>query len=283
MKTHLQDKVHRYMDISLSNGLGSSWEERASFLLGPAFNQGETLYFMTAKDEVVGSVGVVLVEALQKGIVYITELRAKSKVEMNTLVTYALEIAKKSGASSIYLGIRNENHQLLSWVDNAHFEDSHDMIQLVNHVPQVCETTNTIHALDKKDASLYASITSDAFRDVPNGASLTTSEVNDMLDRGVDIGFSYDGTVVTGVYEVSMKDDVGWIDVIAIDTVKQGFGYGKNLLRALINKHLGQNAKTIRMLVADKNKKAYAMYIAHGFVEEKIFSSWFKYTNKGMI
>ena len=86
----------------------------------------------------------------------------------------------------------------------------------------------------------YMNIQNEAFKNSPNGGTIDEAEVKDYIVQYANnedlIGICSAEKKPCGIYELSIDENVGWIDTIGIAPSYQSKGLGKTLIVKCIEK-----------------------------------------------
>ncbi|MCK4260396.1 MAG: GNAT family N-acetyltransferase [Halanaerobiales bacterium] len=119
-----------------------------------------------------------------------------------------------------------------------------------------------------------------AFINSPNGAILTVEEMEEVVREYKEKPHLaqlclYDGEPA-GLFELTCKAQVGWIDVLGVDPAFQGQGIGKVLLKRSVELLHQSDMEEVKLYVMSTNERAMKLYTKHGFELEKVSSIWFE-------
>ncbi len=132
--------------------------------------------------------------------------------------------------------------------------------------------------LSEQNKKEYLVIYNDAFKEVPNGATLKEKEVEEYIKKADENNCYYIATMnndKVGFLQFNIQEDVGEFDLGLIKAVR-GKGYGKLLLETAISFLNEKKVAEISLIVITKNNVALDMYKKRGFKESELVSDWFE-------
>lgn len=243
------------------------------------FGKGGLFYFK--EEEVIAGISLVLKETKLIETAYIFDIKVNksekdSCIIVSKLINKAKNIAQTYGAKNIFLG--NKEETVLNILTSLGYKKSYTAILMTLDDRKARGETLDLIKLSNKNRHEYVKIYNKAFSNVPNGSSLSESEVEENLKK-IDENKCYfivslDGTSI-GFMDYEIKDGVGIFD-IGLCPEFRGKGYGKMLLETAIDFLNDKNVETISLIVISKNTLAHNLYIKRGFKEEKVISNWFE-------
>lgn len=259
-------------------------------------NSGNLFFSMWDKDEVIATLGVVLVAIPTREEVYLTGAALKpsqASIEgMKYLVDYCVGLAEPLPLK-IKMGVGPKLAWLMPYVESWGFSLKERMHHLsYAGVAQVCFSNHNLLKMIPlcHDHKLkYIEIHNRSFANVPNGGLITEDAVNEMLTNAntntastktwQGLLFSPEAQTYVGFYELKMKGEnleTGWIESIGVDDAFQGRGFGKKALLTCIYFLKNAGANQVELLVMDSNTRAESLYRSQGFELKQVFNNWFE-------
>jgi ribosomal protein S18 acetylase RimI-like enzyme len=260
------------------------------------FNDGSSIFILFHKGQIKGSMAAITKEISIKGEAFITDIYVRKEnilnedVYLNTemilqfLIEKVAEYCNICNARSVKIGIRESEAHLIPYINKLEFTHIYDAV-----VMRYKEEKNMVLKLEKDIELLplsilnsheYMNIQNEAFENSPNGGTIDEMEVKDYIVQYANnedlIGMCLYEKKPCGVYELSIDENIGWIDTIGIAPKYQGKGLGKALLVKCIKKLYEKNSEEVKLLVITSNDIAVTIYKEFGFQEEKVFSYWFE-------
>jgi ribosomal protein S18 acetylase RimI-like enzyme len=132
--------------------------------------------------------------------------------------------------------------------------------------------------LTEKNKNEYLRIHNDAFKEVPNGGSLTESKIDEYIKNTDDNNYFYiaiKNNEMIGILQFNIENQVGEFELGLIKEAR-GKGYGKHLLETAINLLNLREVVEINLIVITRNTLAYNMYKNRDFQESKLINEWFE-------
>jgi ribosomal protein S18 acetylase RimI-like enzyme len=266
-----------------------SFIEMNNIYASDTFNDGGSVFILFHKDEVVGSAAVITKEISIKGEAFVTDVYvSRENVEVNLcfLMEKIVEYCKVCTARSVKIGIRESETHLIPYIKAIEFIHIYDAVIMKHNrcVDKICGPYRKIElqSLSISNSREYMNIQNESFRNSPNGATIDELEVKDYIIRYANdeelIGICFAENTACGVYELSIDENVGWINTLGIDPIHQKKGLGSALIAKCIKKLYEQNLDEIKLLVITSNDNAVKMYKENDFKQEKVFSYWFEKT-----
>lgn len=253
------------------------------------FNDGNSVYILFHRDEIIGSAAVITKEISIVGEAFITDVYVSHEnVEMNLsfLMKKIMKYCNICSARSVKIGIRQSETYLIPYIKNIEFTHIYDaVIMKYNGDKNIQFKENAdveLKPLCILNSHKYMDIHNDAFKNSPNGATIDEAEVNDYIIHYANnhdlIGICFAEKNACGIYELSIDENIGWINTLGIAPCYQRKGLGSALVAKCIKKLYEQNLEEIKLLVITSNDTAVKMYKENDFKEENIFSYWFEKT-----
>lgn len=290
MSTLEKEELYNFIK-SIDLTYNKNYSEMVRTYESDVFNGGNNVLILFANDEIKGSMAVITKEIAIKGEAFITDIViGNENLERNLgiLIEKIIVECSKQNANSIKVGLRKEETQLIPFINKLEFNHTYDAVvmKFTGTKEKRLGSNENIELvpLSILNSKQYMNIQNEAFKDSPNGGTIDELEVMDYIVRYANnedlVGLCYFEKKPCGMYELSLYEDIGWIDTLAISTEYQNKGIGRLLLSSCIEKLWGKGAQEIKLLVINANDIAVKMYERNGFEEEKVFSHWFEKTLK---
>lgn len=277
------------------------------------FNDGDTVFIVIDSGKIKGSLALITKEISIKEEAFITDIYVKREngsneaeylnsksidlnieIVLRILIERAIECCNMCNATSIKIGIRKSEKHLITYINNLGFDHIYDAAVMRYKMDKnIVEVNNDIELrplciLNSLD---YMNIHNDAFKNSPNGSTINEVEAKDYIIQYASdedlIGICYVQNKPCGIYELSINNNIGWVDTLAIAPNFQSRGFGNSLIMKCLKKLYERNLDEVRLLVITSNDIAVNMYKGSGFEEERVFSYWFekkiKFSEKGCI
>jgi len=251
------------------------------------FMDGDNVFVLFDDGEVKGSVAVITKEIDIKGEAYVTDIYiGNENVEtiLSLLVNKVTELCNSLSAISIKIGVREGGIHLIPYINKLEFTHIYDVVVMkyIGDKDFVLKTNNNLKffPLCISNSHEYMNIHNEVFKNSPNGSSIDEVEVKGYIVQYANnkdlIGICYFGDKPCGIYELSIDENIGWINILGIAPIYQRRGLGKELLVNCIRKLYEINLDIIKLLVITSNDIAATMYKENGFEEERVYSYWFE-------
>jgi len=253
------------------------------------FNEGNNTFILFGNGLVKGSVAVITREISIKGEAYATDIHIENKdVDVETTLCLLLKevsnYCNSCGARVLKVGIRENKKQLISYLKKIEFTHIYDAVVMSYKKDKnmVLKVNNDMELIPLKilNSHEYMNIHNGAFESSPNGSTIDEIEVKDYIVQYANnenlIGICIVQKRPCGIYELSIDENIGWIDILGITPSYQNEGLGKKLLAKCIERLYEKSLDEIRLLVITSNDVAVTMYKNYGFKAEKVFSYWFE-------
>lgn len=251
------------------------------------FNDGSTVFIVFYKGKIRGSIALITKEICITGEAFITDIYIEKediKVVLKILIKRIVEYCKMCKAKSIKLGVRESETLIIPYVNKLGFNHIYDAVVMVYSGDENMDLKSNkdmeLRPLCISNSKDYISIYNDTFINSPNGGSIDEVEVKDYIVQYANnedlIGLCFVKNKFRGIYELSIDDNTGWIDTLAISPIYQNGGLGSSLIRNCIKKLYDKNMYEIKLLVITSNDIAVSMYKEMEFKEERVFSYWFE-------
>lgn len=271
-----KEDVIRYIESCNDNVFNRSRETQIRAIEGMTYGNGDHYFVFFEGDMIIGTVGVILKEVAPQGIAYINELRGTQSAELRKhLVDFAKEMCIKSGAKEVKLGLLERHDEFIPQLVESGFIYVHSLVELKKCKREIYEDAVAIDLLTLEYAEAFATIMTEAFKDSPNGATVTVEDAKKQAEENDLCGVISVGSTAVGAFELTLKDEIGWIDTLAVAPSNQNKGYGRLLFRSVQNYLWERGAKELKMCVFDTNKIAFDLYLKHGFTRGQLLSKWY--------
>lgn len=268
-----------------------NYAEMCTDLSGVVFNQGCSHFSLWREGQIRGTMGAITREVRAKGEAYISGIHikeAESEVFIR-LLQESLSFIKAHKPKTIRLGI--------PWVQNYLVEDAlqsgfRQVYQVVVMAYQGQNMTGLpvpqdfkLIDLDDGNKESYLRIHNDAFVASPNGALLAQEDLAELVTKSRQnpgmIGLMMREEEPVALFELKLRERIGWIETLAVDPWVQGQGLGKALLHKVLARLLGLGIDDIKLVVVTANQRAVKLYTANGFTDERVVSIWFELDSEG--
>lgn len=273
-------------------GFGSSYyfdsyDEMVKDYNGIIFNNGTTYYSLWDGDSILGTIGIITKDVEDKGEVFVTSINIleKDKEAFKPLLEQCVKDALKVNPEKIKIGINSNKAYLIPFVEELGFEGVYKSLVLQLKSPEIIRSVEvydniTFERLASDNKVNYKEVHNKGFLNSPNGSMLTDQQIDEMLHDSDDnkniAKICYLINEPVGIYELIIKDHVGWIDSIAISPKHHGKGLGKIVLKTAVDHLYELGVGEVKLFVISSNENAYKLYLKYGFIEEKVTSFWFE-------
>ena len=135
-------------------------------------------------------------------------------------------------ARSIKIGIRESETHLIPYINKLEFNHIYDAVVMrykedKNMVLKVNNDMELI-PLSILNSNEYMNIQNEAFKNSPNGGTIDEVEVKDYIVQYANnedlIGICFSQKKPCGIYELSIDENIGWIDTLGITPIYQKKG-----------------------------------------------------------
>lgn len=270
-----------------SNHYFSNFSEFIETYTGPVFNYGEYQLSFWDTNQVVASLAMITQDVEKKGEVFITSIYSSEefKEKLKLLVLKALDHCQELNPERVKLGIYPALGYLISVIKEIGFRQVYHSL-VMQYQLDLSSDENPEHKewelvfLAETNKLIYKEISDRAFLASPNGGMLTDEILHDLLDKNkknpeMSAMLIFQNKPV-GIFDLTVKKGVGWIESLAVHPDFQGKGFGKILLKIAIDHLLKKGVQEVKLHVISSNQKAVRLYENSGFVREKISSTWFE-------
>lgn len=245
------------------------------------YDYGRGVILKINEEDVMGKVSVLLKECSKKGISYAVKLDINEEVDNKKIIAEEIigeikNISKKYGAKEIFLGTSDD--KIIRILNFLNLEKQYSAMKMTLEDRKNRYSPLKLVKLSEDNKKEYLVIYNDAFKEVPNGATVVESEVNEYIKTADENNCYYIAKVendMVGFLQFNIKDGVGEFDLGLIKAAR-GKGYGKKLLETAISFLNSKEVSEISLLVITKNNLAYDMYKKRGFKESELLSDWFE-------
>lgn len=286
-------RLFSFLSSSGSDVFFDNVEEMERYVQGEVFNGGRNYLTLWTPDRVVaGTIGLITKEAVQKGEVFLTSLYAQpGRVGVfDALWREARRVALVEDAVDqgviVRLGLRESQAHLGEEVTRSGFRPAYRILELRRDAGGLSVDASGLQARDdvffspltEAEVEDFVAVHNAAFLASPNGGSVSRAEVREMLENCKVADFVQVGYLAgrpAAILTLSQKDDVGWIEGLGVEPQFQGRGLGRLALEKALAVLAARGVSEVRLLVADANARALSLYQRHGFVVDRVFSTWF--------
>lgn len=245
------------------------------------YDFGRGIILKVFGESIIGRVSVILKECRIKGVAYVINLEIKDGVADKKLVAFELidevkSIARKYGAEKTYFGTSDE--EIIKILNSRKIYKQYSSLRMTLNDRKTRYLPLNLIKLAENNKKEYLFINNDAFREVPNGSTLSEGEVEEYIKKSDENNCCFIATMNKdniGFLKFNIENGVGEFDLGLVKTVR-GKGYGKKLLETAISFLNSKQVAEISLIVITKNTLAYDMYKKRGFKESKLISDWFE-------
>lgn len=273
------EKLITFINRNRENKL--SFEDIDKEFKSEEYDYGRGVILKINEEDVMGKVSVILKECSKKGISYAVKLDINEEVDNKKIIAEEIiekikNISKKYGAKEIFLGTRDD--KIIRILNSLNLEKQYSAMKMTLEDRKIRYSPLKLVKLSEDNKKEYLVIYNDAFKEVPNGATVIETEVNEYIKTADENNCYYIAKVendMVGFMQFNIKDGVGEFDLGLIKAAR-GKGYGKQLLETAISFLNSKEVSEISLLVITKNNLAYDMYKKRGFKESELLSDWFE-------
>jgi ribosomal protein S18 acetylase RimI-like enzyme len=251
------------------------------------FNDGNGIFVLFNNGKIKGSIAVITKEISIKGEAYVTDIyieNENAEITLGYSMERVVEYCNLFRTESIKIGIRESETHLIQYINKLEFSHIYDAV-IMRYIIDKNTALKGNKEMELLPLSIlnsheYVNIQNEAFKNSPNGCTVDEAEVKDYIIKYANdddlIGICFAQKKPCGIYELSIDENIGWIDTLGIQPIYQKKGLGSALISKCIEKLFDKNLDEIKLLVITSNEVAMNMYKENGFEEEKIFSYWFE-------
>ncbi|TDT57293.1 GNAT family N-acetyltransferase [Fonticella tunisiensis] len=281
-----KQKLYNYIISIGSNYSFDSFKEMVKDYIGIVFNCGESHFSLWDDGEIKGTLAVITKNVEENGEAFLTcvNIREEDKGYFTFLLKRGMKYISTIKPKIVKLGIYTGISYLIPCVLDFGFKEVYKAMIMKHEensgyymkFPDEVEFIN----ISKENKMIFQQIHNDAFINSPNGSILTDDQMEELMNEYRQCphmaGLMYYKGRPAGIYELSIKNDVGWIDGIGIAPEFQGKGLGKILLYKAMDILYTSGTKEVKLFVISSNERAVKLYEKNGFVKEKVTSTWFE-------
>ncbi|TYP53256.1 GNAT family N-acetyltransferase [Thermosediminibacter litoriperuensis] len=283
-------QLYNHVIKSGRNHYIETYEEMLQNYGGVLFNFGESHFSLWEGSKIIGAMGCITREVAHSGEAFITGINIDYtgmyadcfKILVEKCERYC--ISKR--AKKITLGITPDQEFLRPYIESFGYGQTHRFLVMKYCGYPDVSTQNDIsgeiffETLSNENKGRFREIHNEAFRGSPNNAVLTWEDMNQMVEASKGCpglkGLCFYKGRPAGIYDLKLKNEIGWIDTIGVHPDFQGLGIGKALLKKSVDILRAAGAGEIRLFVIDINHRAYRLYKKFGFKDEGVRSLWFQ-------
>ena len=273
------EKLIQFINRNKINKL--SYEDMDKQFRSNEFDFGRGVILKINEEDIIGTASIVLKECNKKGIAYLTKLDIDETIEdkravLCEIIEESKNIAKKYGSRELFLGTMDDT--IIKILNTLNIKKKYSAIRMTLDDRRVKYSTLNLVKLSEHNKKEYLMIYNDAFKEVPNGATLTESEIDEYIKKADENNCYYIATInnyMVGFLQFNIEEGVGEFDLGLIKVARKK-GYGKLLLETAISFLNSKKVIEISLIVITKNILAYDMYKKRGFKESKLVSDWFQ-------
>jgi GNAT superfamily N-acetyltransferase len=244
---------------------------------GIVYDRGESQFSCWEMGRIRGAIALVTKEIEIKAEAFVHGVFIDETAAFEGLLRRALEYLPRKPLN-VKLGLPPEETKLGEIAHRQGFREAYSLLELTYGGHSFSQTKFLrFDALKKKNGKLFQGASNGAFLHSPNGAQLSEEEIDELIvnNEGQELmGIAFSGERAVGVYQLSLKDGIGWIDTIGIHPDHQGQGFGKAMLEHCLNCLEARGASEIKLTVISSNENAVRLYRQHGFARERVLSRW---------
>ena len=265
--------------ISRKDNNKKSLEEVDKMFNGEVYDNGMGALFYFQQGNLIGKGCVVLELAKVLHAAYIHSIDILEEVDneiiiIKEIIDKAILMAKKYGAEKIKLGIRDEH--LLRIAEKLGLHKSYSAFIMTLEDRNMREEVLELVSLTEENMEEYIEVYNDSFKDMPHGTFIDSNECKEYLEKSNDENYYFFGSmdgVNIGFMNCTIEKGEGTFD-IGLCKRYRGQGYGKRILETAIDFLNKRKVDKVRLIVIEKNSRAFEMYKKRGFKVESILSSW---------
>lgn len=275
-------EVDRYIQFINRNKINKvSFHDLDKQFKSEEFDFGRGVIVKINEENIIGTASVVLKECNEKGIAYVIKLDINESIEdkrsaICDIVEESKGAAKKYGARQIFLGTKDDT--IIRTLNALGIEKQYSVIRMTLNDRKVKYPPLNLVKLSEQNKKEYLTIYNDAFKEVPNGKTLTESQVEEYVKKADEDNCYYIATMnddKIGFLQFNIENGIGEFDLGLIKAAR-GKGYGKLLLETAIYLLNAKEVEEISLIVVTKNIIAFDMYKKRGFKESDLVSEWFQ-------
>ncbi|SHI04217.1 GNAT family N-acetyltransferase [Clostridium grantii] len=272
-------KLNKFINRNKENKV--TIEEMDKQLRSEEYAFGEGIILAINHEDVIARIQIILIECMEKKVAYAINLDIKEEVKnkkkiASELIEAAKNIAKKHKAQKLFLGTTDDI--LIKTLNSLSLHKEYSSIRMILKDRKIRDLPLNLTILTEENKNEYLRIHNDAFKEVPNGGTLTESKVDEYIKNADDNNCYYIVTInneMIGMLQFNIEERVGEFELGLIKEAR-GKGYGKRLLETAINFLNSREVTEINLIVITKNTPAYNMYINRGFKESELINEWFE-------
>lgn len=251
---------------------------------GSEYYEGGDSYFTLWDDgRVVAALGVITREIPERGEAFISGVYVPEGKEdaLRLLLARALLYLLPFPVRELKLGISGALEHLRRPLEELGFDEVYTTVQLLHRGGSDLPASNpdldiVMLPLQAGNAGEYRRVHNAAFARSPNGATLSSAGVRELIESDSISGLCLDNGEAVGVYDIRTAGDTGWIEGLAVHPDHQGRGLGGDLLVRLVDRLYRAGCREVRLHVVSSNEQALKLYTSRGFDREKVLSRWFE-------
>lgn len=248
---------------------------------GTAFDHGRQHYSLWDNGRLRGTIALVTLEVASKGEAYLVSayVREGDREAFDALVGHALAECP-TRPLPFKLGLAPSAPYMADYARDLGFEEDDAALVLTLDPAATLAVDEAVswEPLSPANRETFQAIWNATLAASPNGGSLTDADVDDLLATQAWAGlFTLNGPPV-GVAQLAVRQEVGWIEAIAIAPAHRGQGLGRPLVGACVAQLRAQGASSIRLLVMRSNEAAVRLYRKVGFGRDEVKGLWWRRT-----
>jgi len=245
------------------------------------YGDGSSYFTFWRDGRPVGAAGVISREVAERGEAFISGIyipRDEASL-LHRLVTETLIHLLPLSVRRVTLGISGDHKYLCGHLEELGFREAYTCRQLLHSGRQDLRHHGAdlkLEPVTNSNAATFRRVHNAAFSRVPNGATLSESGVEQIMESENRAGLCCLRGSVLGIYDIRTRGETGWIENIAVDPQCQGRGHGLALLSHLVHLLYSEGCREVRLKVMSSNTRALRLYTGCGFAAEKVVSRWYQ-------
>lgn len=230
---------------------------------------------------------IVFKEAAVKSKVYMMLRKCSEDLHEQVLIEMT-KLALESRAENIYLrDALREREEEFSYFQAAEFRfvPSHKIEKM--QLTELLYRKGTYRGradgdlrmvlLTGRNAFVFMKIYNESFFDVSNSSTYSEKDMEELLSNKERPSFIfYEEETPVGVATLQYMEEENHIEFVGVDPEFQGKGYGRMILRKILDQFFEEGCEQVALIVSDDNKKAKELYRSLGFQTRELVSRWYR-------
>jgi ribosomal protein S18 acetylase RimI-like enzyme len=258
-----------------------------TYLLGRAFELGDTYLTLWDGAAPAGAVGVVVREIGPKGEVFLTLLyvfAADAEAVVRRLLQAAYAVIDRSGGADgktvVKIGVGARDSRLQAPLERAGCRSAYRILNMVRPLGGALPAGAAVQfrLLAADNGADFLAVHNAAFLTSPNGAQLVPEQVEQMRLAARSRQFLQVGYVDAQpavILEVDVRGDVGQIHTVGVAPAFQGRGLGRAAVARALEVVAAAGAREAQLQVVEVNRSAVKLYQSCGFAVDRVVSFWY--------